>query len=64
MIAFLAKVFNKREHAEAFLKGSMYANRLSYFKDIEGADNARGDEFEGAIMPPLDGSILNLEGVE
>ena len=52
LIVFLAKVCETKEHAEAFLKGSMYANRLSYFKNLEGA-YGRGDEYEGAIMPLL-----------
>ena len=63
MIVFLAKVFEKKEHAEAFLKGSMYANRLSHFKKLEGA-YGRGDEYEGAIMPPLDDFALTLEATD
>ena len=61
MIVFLAKVFDKKEHAEAFLKGAMYANRLSYFKEMEGRDNARGDDYEGAILPPLGGLVVELD---
>ena len=60
MIVFLAKAFEEKEHAEAFLKGSMYANRLSHFKKLEGA-YGRGDEYEGAIMPPLDDFAFTLE---
>ena len=63
MIVFLAKVFEKKEHAEAFLKGSMYANRLSHFKKLEGA-YGRGDEYEGAIMPPLDDFVLTLKATD
>ena len=63
MIVFLAKVFEKKEHAEAFLKGSMYANRLSYFKNLEGA-YGRGDEYEGAIMPPLDDFAFTLKATD
>ena len=62
MIVFLAKVFKKKEYADAFLKGSMHAKQLSYFKKIEGDDNDRGDELEGAILPTLDGLVLTLEG--
>ena len=60
MIFFLVKVFQKQEHAEAFLRGEMFANRLSYFKKIESHDG-RGDEDEGAIMPQLDDLTLTLE---
>ena len=63
MIVFLAKVFEKKEHAEAFLKGSMYANRLSHFKKLEGA-YGRGDDYEGVIMPPLDDFALTLEATD
>ena len=63
MIVFLAKVFEKKEHAEAFLKGSMYANRLSYFKNLRGA-YGRGDEYEGAIMPPLDDFAFTLKATD
>ena len=63
MIVFLAKVFEKKEHAEAFLKGSMYANRLSYFKNLGGA-YGRGDEYEGAIMPPLDDFASTLKATD
>ena len=63
MIVFLAKAFEEKEHAEAFLKGSMYANRLSHFKKLEGS-HGRGDEYEGAIMPPLDDFVLTLEGTD
>ena len=63
MIFFLVKVFQEREHADAFLRGEMYANTLSYFKKIEG-DDGRGDEDEGAIMPPIDGLTITLQGTD
>lgn len=63
MIFFLAKVFQQSEHTDAFLRGEMFANRLSYFKKIEGHDG-RGDENEGAIMPQIDNLILKLESMD
>ena len=49
MIFFLAKFFHEQEYANGFVRGRLFANRLPYFKQIEG-DDGRGDEYEGAIM--------------
>ena len=46
MIFFLAKFFNDEQHAEQFLRGSLYANRLAYFRNLEG-DRNRADAYEG-----------------
>ena len=59
MIFFLMKIFEKEEYANDFLKGKMFANPLSYFKEMEDEDG-RGDEYEGIIMPHLDGLIMTL----
>ena len=59
MIFFFAKIFEKKEHADDFVRGSLFANRLSYFKQIENRDG-RGDKYEGAIMPRLDGLSITL----
>ena len=59
MIFFFAKIFEKKEHADDFVRGSLFANRLSYFKRIENRDG-RGDKYEGAIMPRLDGLSITL----
>ena len=59
MIHFLAKMFEEKEYADDLLEGKLFVNRLSYFKKIE-ADDGRGDEDEGAIMPPLDGLSLTF----
>ena len=59
MIVFLAKVFSEPGHADDLIKGKLYANRLSYFKNIEG-DPTRGDPEEGAIMPQLEGLAFEL----
>ena len=63
MIFFLAKIFAKKVHADAFVSGSMFANRLSYFKRIENRDG-RGDEYEGAIIPELDGLTFSLTSTD
>ena len=63
MIFFFAKVFAKKEHADAFVSGSLFANRLSYFKRIENRDG-RGDEYEGAIIPELDGLTFTLTSTD
>ncbi len=45
-IYLLIKVFDKEEHADAFIqKGAMYCNTLGYFKKYE--DELRGDAYEG-----------------
>ena len=50
-IMFLVKFFERREYANDFLSGRLYANRLSYFKNIEGAgDTNRGDKYEGTVV--------------
>ena len=46
MIFFLAKFFGDEQHAEQFLRGSIYANRLAYFRNLEGEGN-RADAYEG-----------------
>ena len=59
MIFFFAKIYENEEHADAFVRGSLFANRLCYFKQIENRDG-RGDKYEGAIMPRLDGLSITL----
>ena len=50
IILFFVKFFSKKKHARAFMQGKVYANRLSYFKDIEGKDDSgRADRHEGVI---------------
>ena len=46
MIFFLAKFFSDEQHAEQLLRGSLYANRLAYFRNLEG-DGNRADAYEG-----------------
>ena len=59
MIFFLAKVFEQQKYADAFLRGEIFVNRLSYFKKIEEGDG-RGDKYEGAIMLPIEGLTITL----
>ena len=59
MIFFFSKIFENKEHADDFVRGSLFANRLSYFKRIEKREG-RGDNYEGAIMPRLDGLSITL----
>ena len=63
MIFFLAKFFREKEHANDFIRGQLFANRISYFKRIEGHDG-RGDEDEGAIMSKNDGLTLELTATD
>lgn len=46
MIFFLAKFFSKERYAEQFINGSLRANRLVFFRELEGDDN-RADAYEG-----------------
>ncbi len=59
MILFFVKIYEKEEHADDFVRGSLFANRLRYFKQIENRDG-RGDKYEGAIVPKLDGLCFTL----
>ena len=60
MIHFLVKVFSVQDHADKFLRGELYARRLSWFKNLKG-DDRRGDEHEAAIMPRRDNLIITLK---
>lgn len=59
MIIFLVKVFRDAAHADAFMSGMMYANRLSHFKNIDD-DCGRSDADEGAVFLRRDGAVLTL----
>ena len=59
-ILFLVKVFEEESHANDFVRGKLFAQRLCYFKKLE--DRAgRGDRDEGAIVPPIDNLQIRLE---
>ncbi|WP_419535901.1 hypothetical protein [Endozoicomonas sp.] len=47
-IFFFVKVFDNEQYAEEFIKGRLFANRLSYFRKLEEGENAnRSDFYEG-----------------
>lgn len=49
-IFFLIKVFTEAAHADDFLDGRLWCNRLSYFKGVEDPQGqTRGDPFEGSV---------------
>ncbi len=54
---YFARVFAQNAHAEAFMKGRLYANRVSYFRKIED-DTERGDEYEATkLLTPSEMSL-------
>lgn len=57
---FLAKFFQEAKHADDFLGGILYANKLSYFKNIEKCVD-RGDEYEGGIFLRPHGLVIKME---
>lgn len=49
-IFFFVKVFDSQKYVEDFIKGNLFANRLSYFKKFEEDEGAnRGDKHEGVV---------------
>jgi len=48
-IFFLAKLFSEEQHAEQFIRGRLYANRLGYFRELED-DSVRADAYEGVSL--------------
>ena len=49
-IFFLCKFFDNADHASDFMNGRLYANKLSYFQNLEEPDLARrGDQHEGIV---------------
>lgn len=63
LIFALIKFFQEEKHANDFIEGKLFANRLSYFKKLEG-DEQRGDEDEGAIVHERGQFTLNLTVVD
>ena len=60
MIFFFVKFFKEKLHANQFVGGKLYANRLSYFKGIEYSN--RGDKHEGAILLQPDRTRIKING--
>jgi hypothetical protein len=49
-ILYFIKFFSEEQHADQFMAGQLYFNRLSYFKKIEGEDDGRPDTTEAVAM--------------
>ena len=45
-IWYFLKFFSEESHADAFLRGDLFCNRLSYFKNLESSEAARPDSYE------------------
>ncbi|MCY4303348.1 MAG: hypothetical protein OXC62_00955 [Aestuariivita sp.] len=61
-IFFLCKFFENESYATDFMKGQLYANKLSYFQRLEESSNVRGDTHEGIIswqQPEMVKIIIN-----
>ncbi len=60
-IFFLVKVFENEDFADQFLKGNVFAKRLSYFRKLEeGEDANRSDQHEGVVSWHQPGKV-NIE---
>ena len=56
MLYSLVKMVKTEEYAKEFLKGSLHANSLKFFRDLE-EDGNRADRLEGGMWFPEDFSI-------
>lgn len=65
-IFFFVKIFSKKAHAEDFLRGTLYSNRLAFFKKFEEDAKAnRSDRHEAVVgWYQPDKISLNLNGRE
>ncbi len=57
------KFYGKKEHAEKFMGGHLYANRIGYFRAIE-EDSQRSDPDEGWVQQEGGKLTLGVEGGE
>lgn len=57
-LGFLVKLFNRKEHADAFRDGLLYSRKLKHFRE-DHDDPLRGDKHEGAIL--LEGGQLSMQ---
>ena len=60
MTRILMKTYAEKRHALAFMQGTMFANPLSYFKQLEQRDIRRDTEEGIVTMPLTDGFRLEL----
>jgi hypothetical protein len=47
---YFIKFFREEAHADLFMKGQLYLNRVSYFKKLEGEDDGRSDSNEAVSV--------------
>jgi hypothetical protein len=58
IVHWLVKFFSKEEHADQFIAGKLYLNRLAYFKELEGNDGRPdADEAVASWWQPHDVSM-------
>ena len=65
-IWYFVKFCEKEEYADDFMKGSLYLNRLSYYKAMEDSDDGRADKYEAAaawLQPPDVNIKLSIDGL-
>jgi hypothetical protein len=64
-IWYLVKFFSEEQHANQFIAGQLYLNRLSYFKKVEAAsEDGRPDANEAvAVWWQPDDTISVLPGL-
>ena len=49
-IFFFVKIFDDKKYATDFIKGNLFSNRLSFFRNLEESQDAnRGDKNEGVV---------------
>ena len=64
-IFFLVKFFENEEYADAFRKGRLFAHKLSYYRECEGADDERADRSEGVFeFRQADRIQLEINGID
>ncbi len=64
-IFFLVKFFEKEEYADDFRKGRLFAHKLSYYRECEGADDERADRSEGVFeFRQADRIQLEINGID
>lgn len=63
-IFFLVKIFSEEKYASDFMRGTLYSNRLSFFRKLEeDQESNRGDRFEGVVgWHQPDDIVLRING--
>jgi hypothetical protein len=60
-IFFFVKTFEKQDHANDFLDGTLYMNTLNYFKSLEDTGDGRDDRCESATALFQSNKIINID---